>query len=218
MVLLAVGLIIIGVAPALAGLELFRLRLPLVGFVSGLVVGFSGVQGVFGTGAVSTSVALIMALVTGVIMAVLSFLFFEIAIIILSVIVGAAAFSYLAVAIGLGNSGFILFMLSLFGGIAGFIAATSSALSRSVVIAVTSLLGSAYVLCGVMLLVGSVSLDQLNNGIIRTVLSVVDQEFVWLLAWLAGSIIAINIQRSTPDMLLLSDAYEYDQPKHNRNK
>jgi hypothetical protein len=213
MVLVATALIIVGVITAMAGLKLFRLLLPIIGFISGIMVGFGGVQGVFGTGAVSTTVAVIMALIVGAIMAVLSFLFFEVAVVVLSIIVGVSAFSYLAVAIGLGDNGFLLFMLSLFGGILGFIVAASGPLSRSLVIVLSSFLGVSFVLGGIMLLVGSVSLEQLNDGIVRTVLNVVDQELVWLLAWLGGGFIAVTIQNSTPDMTMITDAYEFKESK-----
>jgi hypothetical protein len=213
MIFVATGLILLGVVTALAGLKLFRLLLPLVGFVSGLMVGFGGVQAVFGTGAASTTVAVLMALITGAVMALLSFLFFEVAIIVLSIVLGMSAYSYLAVAMGLGENGFILFMLTLSGAILGFVVATTGRLSRSLVVVLTSFLGVTFVLGGAMLLVGSVSLNQLNDGIVRTVLSVVDQEFVWLLVWLGGGFTAVTIQNATPDLVMATDAYEYKEVK-----
>jgi hypothetical protein len=213
MIFVATGLILLGVITALAGLKLFRLLLPLVGFVSGLMVGFGGVQAVFGTGAASTTVAVLMALITGAVMAILSFLFFEIAVVVLSIVLGMSAFSYLAVAIGLGDNGFILFMLTFAGAILGFMVATAGPLSRSLVVVMTSFLGVTFLLGGVMLLVGSVSVDQLNDGIVRTVMSVVDQEFVWLLVWLGGGFVAVNIQNATPDLMMVTDAYEYKEVK-----
>lgn len=213
MVGVAIGLIIIGSVAALAGLRLFRIVLPLVGFASGLAVGFSGVQAVFGNGAISTTIAVLVAVITAALMAVLSFLFFEIAVVVLSVIVGISLMSSLAIAIGLGDNGFILFMLSLSGALLGLSVASSGPLSRSLVITVTSFLGVSFVLAGAMLIAGSVSLDQLNDGIVRTVVDVVDQEFAWLIALLGGSLLAINIQRSTPDITLLSDEYEFKEAK-----
>ncbi len=208
MILLSIGLIIIGIVTATAGLGLFRLLLPIIGFVSGLMVGFGGTQAVFGNGAVSTTIAIVMAVITGALMAVLSFLFFEIAIVVLSVIVGMSAMSYLTVAIGLGENGFILFMMTLAGAILGFVISAGQSLSSNLVIIVTSFVGVSFVLAGVMLLVGSVTLEQLNDGIVRTVVGVVDQELFWLIAWLGGSIVAINVQKSTPDMMI-TDNYSY---------
>src|SRR6187402_1421361 len=111
MVIIATALIILGGISALIGVKIFRILLPIIGLVAGVMVGFGGVQAVFGTGVISTTIAVVMSVVVGVIMALLSFLFYELAIMILAVMLGAAAFSYLGVAIGLGDAGFILFLL-----------------------------------------------------------------------------------------------------------
>jgi hypothetical protein len=214
MIILSILLLILGIVTAVSGLKLFRVLLPIVGFVSGIMVGFGGVQGVFGVGAVSTAVALIMAVIVGCVMALLSFLFFEIAVIILITILGASVFSYLAVAIGLGNNGFLLFMLTVAGGILGFILSTTSGISRTLVIYGTSMLGVIFILASVLLLVGTVSVDQLlNQGIVRTVLDVVDQEFIWLLVGLGGTLLAGSIQKQTATYVVFDDSYQFKEVK-----
>lgn len=211
MVITATALIVLGGISALIGIKIFRILLPIVGLIAGIMVGFGGVQAVFGTGAISTTIAVVMAVVVGAIMALLSFLFYELAIIVLSIIVGASAFTYLGVAIGLGNLGFVLFLLGLAGGILGFIVAASSNLSVDFVIVVTSLLGVAYVMAGVMLLVGSISLDSLSNGgIIPAVVDTVDQSFLWLFVWIAGSIIGISVQNAALNKEFMDDKFAYD--------
>ncbi len=50
MLLTATMLIALGVLSSLLGLKLFKILLPLLGLVSGIMVGFAGVQGVFGSG------------------------------------------------------------------------------------------------------------------------------------------------------------------------
>lgn len=198
MILTATGLIVLGGLSALLGLRLITVLLPVLGFISGVIVGFSGVQAVFGTGVFSLSVAIVMAVIVGVIMAILSYLFYGVGIMILSTVVGASLFAYLGLALGLNEAGFVLFLLSLAGGIMGFMFAAKNPLGVAVAIAVTSLLGVALAMAGVMLLIGEVSLDQLQEGgIIRTTLDVVDQEFLWLLAWLGGSLLAVNAQTKT---------------------
>ncbi len=214
MVILSIFLLILGIITAFAGLQLFKLLLPLVGFISGVMVGFGGVQGLFGVGAVSTSIAIIMAVIVGTIMALLSYLFFEIAVVVLVTVLGVSVFSYLAVAIGLGDNGFLLFMLSLAGGILGFMVATAGPLSRSLVIVATSMIGVAYILASILLLVGSVSVDRLlTEGIVRTVLDVVDQEFVWLLVGLGGSLFAISVQNKSQEYKMVTDQYQFKEIK-----
>lgn len=198
MILAATGLIVLGGLSALVGLRLVVVLLPILGFIAGLAVGFSGVQAIFGTGALSLAVSIVMALIVGVIMAILSYMFYGVGIMILSTVVGATLTAYLGLALGLSEAGFVLFLLTLAGGILGFMFAARNPLGVAVAIAVTSLFGVSLLLAGVMLLVGEVSLDQLQDGgIVRTTLQVVDQELLWLLAWLGGSLVAVNIQTKT---------------------
>lgn len=214
MFLLATGLILLGGITALLGQRLFRVLLPIVGFVVGLMVGFGGVQGVFGSGAISLSIAIVMALIVGVIMAVLSFAFYDLAVIVLMTVLGAAAFTYVGVAIGLGDNGFILFLLGVAGAVIGFVLSAGSALSLSLVFAATSFLGVALVLAGVFLFVGEVSVDELNeNGIIASVIETVDQSFLWFFVWLAGSVVAMNAQIAIAKRELMSSVYEFSESK-----
>jgi hypothetical protein len=155
-----------------------------------------------------------MAVIVGAIMALLSFLFYEIAIMILSIMVGASAMTYLGVALGLENAGFVLFLLGLSGAILGFVVAASSNLSVSFVIVVTSMLGVAYILAGVLLLVGAISLDDLSNGgIIPAVVETVDQSFLWFFVWLAGTIVAMNVQTKALAQEFMDNQFEYKVAK-----
>lgn len=214
MVIIATGLILIGGISALVGVKLFRLLLPLIGLVAGIMVGFGGVQAVFGTGVVSTTIAVVVAVIVGAIMALLSFLFFELAIVVLSMVAGASIMTYLGVAIGLENAGFILFLLGLTGAIFGFLISAGSGLSAAFVIFVTSMLGVGYILAGVLLLVGAISLDSLSDGgIIPAVVETVDQSFLWLFVWIAGTIFAMNVQTKTLAQEFMDNQFEYIVPK-----
>lgn len=214
MIIVSTALILLGGISALLGVKIFRLLLPVVGLVSGVMVGFGGVQAVFGTGVISTSIAVVMAVVVGAIMALLSFMFYELAITILSTMLGASAMTYLGIAIGLENAGFILFLLGLSGAILGFLIATTSNLSVSFVIVGSALWGVAYVLAGIMLLVGSVSLDSLSNGgIIPTVINTVDQSFLWLFVWIGATVVAMQTQRLVLVQDFLDNQYEYTVKK-----
>lgn len=71
----AVCLVVIGLAVGLLGLKLFRILLPIAGLALGAVIGFTGIQGVFGTGPASTTVAVLTAIVFALVLAVLSYAF-----------------------------------------------------------------------------------------------------------------------------------------------
>src|SRR6478735_4528616 len=113
MLILSVLLIAIGLVVALLGVKLFRLLLPIMGLVTGFMAGFIGMQAVFGTGVVATSVAILVAIILGVLLALLSFAFFDIAVIIYIAMLGAAVFTYVGVAVGLNEEGFLVFLLAL---------------------------------------------------------------------------------------------------------
>lgn len=214
MFLIATGLILLGGFMALFGFKLFRLLLPIVGLVVGVMVGFGGVQGVFGSGAVSLTIAVLMAIIVGVIMALLSFAFYDIAVVVLMAVLGASAFSYLGIAIGLENNGFILFLLGLAGAVLGIMLSAGSYLSTSIVFAATSFLGVALIMGGVLIFAGDINLDQLHDpGIIRSVVATVDQSFLWLFVWLAGSIAAMYAQIGLAEKELMTDSFEFIEQK-----
>lgn len=210
MVLVALALMGVGLLSSLLGYKLFKILLPIVGLVSGAMIGFSGFQGIFGKGAVSTTVAVFVALTVGLLMAILSFVYFEIAVIVLTAVIGASIFSYLGIALGLDKEGFVVFLLALSGFIIGLMAASSSNMGAGLVMMVTSMAGVLFMLAGVFLIAGSVSIDQLNNdGVIRTILNVVDQSFLWLFVWLAGTMITYQMQLRTAVADFIGNTYEY---------
>lgn len=214
MVLIAILLMAVGLAVSLLGFKLFRVLLPIVGLVSGTMIGFGGFQGIFGTGAVSTTVAVFVALAVGMLLAILSYVFFEIAVIVISGIIGASVLSFLAVSLGLGANGFIITLLSITGFIIGINFASSKPLGVSFVMTLTSMAGVAFILASVFLIAGNVTLAQLQNqGVISSVLKVVDQSFLWLFVWLAGSVIASNAQAAIATSSMITDSYEFKQVK-----
>lgn len=214
MIIVATLLLAFGLVTSLLGLKLFKLLLPALGLVSGFMIGFVGTQGVFGTGALSNAMAVLVALAVGVVLAVLSFMFFDVAIVVLSAIVGASALSYLGVALGLRQEGFVVFLLAISGGILGLIAAQRYPIGVQLVITLSSMLGVAYILTGFMLVAGTVSLDQLNNqGVVGTLLRVVDQSFLWFMVWIGGSLLAMQAQYRLAVVDALSSAFAYEESR-----
>ena len=207
---LAIILLIMGIILSLSGLKFIRLLLPLVGLVAGAMAGFTGFQAVFGTGVISTTVAIFMALAVGVLLMLLSFFFFELAIFIYTALLGASVFGYLGIALGVGNSGFVMFLLSLTGFIIGAVVASSPDFSANLIMVLTAFGGAALILGGVFLIAGHVSVDQLNeNGIISTVLGVIDQSILWFFVWLGGSLVALQAQMQTRAIEVFGNRFEY---------
>lgn len=210
MLILSTFLIAIGVVIALMGAKLFKLLLPVIGLVVGAMAGFIGVQAVFGAGVVATTIALIVAVIMGLLFGILSYAFFDLAVVVYIAMLGAAMFSYVAVAIGLNQDGFLVFLIALAGLLIAATWASRSGVSLSIVMAFTSFMGVAYVLVGIMLMTGNVSIDELNNnGVGATIIRVVDQSFIWFLTWVGASFMALQVQRRMIFNDLLTASFEY---------
>lgn len=192
----AICLIVIGLAVGLLGLKLFKVLLPIAGLVVGATVGFTGIQGIFGTGVTSTTIAILVACVVGLLLAILSYSFFDIALVVLMALAVSSLFTLLGVALGLSANGFVVFMLSLSGFIVGLVVALASPLlTESIVTLVTSFIGAGFILGGVFLLSSGVSLSELHdNGVIATVAHRVHSSFWWVLVWVSGAIIMRHLQ------------------------
>lgn len=211
MLLTATMLIALGVLSSLLGLKLFKILLPLLGLVSGIMVGFAGVQGVFGSGTLSTTMAVFVSFVVGLVLAVLSYVFFELAVIVFVALIGASAFSYMGVALGLREEGFLVFMLALSGAIIGATVAARYGVGAQIVVALTSMLGVAWILAGFMLVVGKVSLDEIAaTSVAATMLRIVDQSFLWFFVWFGGSLVAMQVQHRLARLDTFTTAFEYD--------
>lgn len=198
MIAIAILLITAGALIALAGHRLFSLMLPLAGLIAGTIVGFTGVQAVFGSGVIATTVAIIFALFTGLLLALLSYFFVDLALTIVAIGAGASVMSLFGASLGLADNGFVMFLLALFGAVVAFSLVVRYDVTDGIVIAITAGLGSAYVLAGVLLLEGSVTLgDFTDNGIVGTMRTVVDGSVLWLLTWLGGMLAGVLLQLKT---------------------
>ena len=209
----AICLIVIGLAVALMRLKLFRVMLPIAGLVVGATVGYSGIQGIFGTGVTSTTIAILVAIVFGLVLAVLSYSFFDIAITVLLGLAFSSFFTLLGIALGLSANGFVVFMLSVAGFIIGLKVAFSSPLfAEGLVTFVTAFVGAGLLLGGVFLLSGGASLADMHaNGVISTVVQRLHDSFWWVLVWIALAIIMRYIQLRSLFLELFPASLGYSQ-------
>lgn len=215
-IFVAICLVAIGLAVGLLGYKLFRVLMPVAGLIVGGTIGFAGIQGIFGTGVTSTTIAILVAVVFALVLAFLSYAFFDIA---LSVLLGLAMSSLLTLlglALGLSENGFVLGLLSLSGFIIGLMMAASSAfLAENFVTLVTAYLGSGLVLAGVALLSTGTQLSDLqgNGGIIATIASYASGSFWWVLAWITGIVVMRQIQLRTLMLEIFPENLAYTEKK-----
>lgn len=210
MLAIATGLVIVGAIVALMGIKIFQIVLPIIGFIAGIMVGFSGVQAVFGTGAVSLSIAVLTGALIGVLMAILSFLYFEVAVAVLMAVLLANLFIYVGLVLGLSKDGFLVFLLGLSGAVMGLAIATTKPVSPALVITFTAFYGVAMIMAGVLLAAGHLSANQLNDqGVLHAVTRTVHDSFIWLFVWLGGTLLASNVQYAAVKREILNDNFAY---------
>jgi hypothetical protein len=110
----------------------------------------------------------------------------------------------------LNQDGFLVLVLGICGAIIGGVLAAQNAWSVKLVVILSALLGVAYILSGVMLLVGDVGINELNDrGVVPTIIDVVDQSFVWFFVWVGGALLAIQAQYAILRNPRLDDTFEY---------
>jgi hypothetical protein len=107
-----------GAAVAFAGYRLFLFLLPVWGFVAGFLLGAQTLQALFGTGFLSEVSSWVFGLIVGLLFAVLSYLFYIVAVAVL-----AGTFGY---ALGVGLMGALGIDFGLITWLVGIVLAVSS--------------------------------------------------------------------------------------------
>ena len=195
-ILVALLLIAVGVVSMFFGYALFRLVLPLIGFMTGLVIGFSGVQAVFGSNVWSLFAATLTALFVGVLFALVAHFYYTIGVMVVSGSIFAGVFAFFGTAIGLSEQGFIVFLLSLTGAIVGGLVVLRYGLQHSLIVTLTSLFGVAAILLSGFLLFTDVSVTQLHEqGILATMATTIGTSWIWLFVLIGGTVFATALQR-----------------------
>ncbi len=166
--LLAIG---IGLAWAFYGLKLFTILLPLWAFFFGLIAGAQWSVDVFGDAGVFTTVlSWGIGLVFGIVLAAISFFWYYAAIVILGGAVGYALGIGFFDWLGLGT-GPIVVVIGLIVGAIFAIATFVLGVPILLVMAFSAFSGAAAVVNGVLIFLGQIKLEALNDGIFGSLLA-----------------------------------------------
>lgn len=205
MIFIAAALVIIGVLVALLGERMFRVILPIIGFIAGILIGYSGVEAIFGIGFISFPLAILTSLLIGAILAVLSYLYFEIAVVLLVGVMTGYGAMYMGIALGLSKNGFWLGLLAFAGAILGLALATAVPMGQSLIIIASSFYGVAMVMAGFFMIGGSITFEQMQrSGILRVVTDRIDGSPLWFVVWVGGSVACCYAQLAAIARELLS--------------
>jgi hypothetical protein len=155
--------LIFGTALAFAGYRLFLFLLPIWGFFFGLVLGAQAMQALFGEAFLATVTSWVVGFIVGGIFAMLSFVFYAIAV----AIIGGSLGYFLAVglltAIGL-DFGFIVWLIGILVALVAAVVTIRFNLQKWVVIAATAFMGAGTIF-GTILLMFNPAATLLENPV-----------------------------------------------------
>lgn len=191
--LLCMGLIALmfGLALTFLGYKLLWIVLPIWGFFAGFYLGAQTIQVIFSTGFLATVTSWIVGFLVGAIFAVLSYLFYFLAVAILSGAFGYGAAVALLQAIGL-DMGFIVWLIGIVVGVVVALLVLRFNIQKYAVIVITAIGGTAVIIYTLLAAFGSLSpLELLGNPVVNAI----QDSFLWLIFFLvvAGAGIFVQI-------------------------
>ncbi|MCJ7444252.1 MAG: DUF4203 domain-containing protein [Methanotrichaceae archaeon] len=187
-------LLIFGIALSLQGYKWFKILLPILAFAVGFTAGSNAVSNVYGVSIFSSLVIAVAGLILGLLLAVIVYLSFNLAIILLGALFGYTIGSAIASFLGF-ETGLIQIVAGLILAIIAVIIVVRLNLPKYLVIALTSLIGTEAILGGLLLLTGSISVNDLKLGSWESILS---QFHILAIVWLilAAGAALIQLRRA----------------------
>jgi len=190
---LLVGILALGLAALvlLFGFKLFKIFLPIVGFVVGVAVGVGGVTVILGHGLFATLLSWVVAIVVGIVFALLAYFIYAAFIVLLGASLGAGLFAWIALAIGF-DPGFFVTVMGIIGAIIFGIITLVLRLEKYIVIIWTSFAGAYAAIFGFMLILNRIQLDHIPSG--DAFEYMVANSWFWMLIWIVIAAFGITIQ------------------------
>lgn len=188
---------LLGLAMLLYGYRVFLVLLPVWGFFAGFWLGAEIVSLIFSQGFLAAVTGWIVGFVLGIIFALLSYLYFNVAVAIIAATAGYALGELLMSALGLGG-GFLAMVVGVITGAIALGFAIAKDLKAYLVKLLTAISGANAMILSLLLVLGKVSLDTLRvEG--NSVMPVLQDSLLWLIVWavlaLAGFVFQIRSSR-----------------------
>jgi hypothetical protein len=188
--LVAILVALIGLAALLVGYRLFRLLLPVWGFVVGFFAGAGFIASWLGEGFLEGILGIGLGVVLGIVLAFLAYALWWIGVVIAIGGLGFALGYAILPAIGLDTE-FLALLLGLAAGAVLALAAILLHLPRAIIVVITSLWGSAAVIGGALVLFNQVEPETLGTG---AVAGAIGTSFFWTVVWIALAVVGMGVQ------------------------
>ena len=180
---------LIGLAFLLYGYRLFLVMLPIWGFFAGFWLGAQTIAMLLGDGFLATTTGWVVGFSMGLLLAVLSYLFYYVGVAIVAGAFGAALGSGLMGAIGF-DPGFLMASVAI---VSALVAAGLTLLyniQKYVIIVITALGGANAIVLSILLLLGRVDLSALQSAG-SSIQPVLQDSFFWGLAWAVVAVVGV---------------------------
>lgn len=195
-IIVAILLACVGVAFCFAGYRFFLILLPLWGFLAGFWAGASAITAIFGDGFLATVSGWVSGIFVGLIFAVLSYLFYWLAIVIFSMSIGASIGSGFMGSIGIDGRVITLVVAAACAlALAALVLVIN--LPKILIVLLSSIAGASSLIAAPLLLFKQIDRSDLYHG---ATLAVINDSVFWLFVWILLICAGITIQMfSTTD-------------------
>jgi hypothetical protein len=198
-----------GLLLCFAGLRVFFIALPFLGFIAGFFVGAAGVTAIFDEGFLSSLTGIIVGLIVGLVFGLLAYLLWYVGALLAAGSTGALLGSALMNAIGV-DSGWAVFIAAAIGAVLLFVVAFILALPIYVVIVNTAFVGAAGVITGILLIFNQFDRADLGYGLAW---ATIEESWLWAIAWLVLAVLGVLTQlRSIAVITLPEDRWTTASP------
>jgi hypothetical protein len=202
----------IGLAFAFWGFRVFLILLPIWGFFAGFLLGANGIDYIFGDGFLVTATGWVVGFLLGLLFAVLSYLYYWVAVILLGGALGYQLTIGLLQWIGFDADGIIAFVLALIGGAVFAVGFFLLRMPAVLVIVATAISGAGATVAGIAIGLGIIDYQELAGGIFGAY-AVSDMGWLGIIAAIAIAFAgAIYQTRTVTDMSAAITADSYMNP------
>jgi hypothetical protein len=195
-ILFALLSMLFGLALVFGGYRLARFLIPLAGFIVGLSIGGNVISAMNGTPFLGAALGIIVGVVLGLVFALLSYLFYSVAVVLLFGSLGYWIGSSFILLFGF-DPGFISTVVGLVLGVVFGLVALAFNAPKYFLIVFTGLTGAVVTIGGIMLLLNKIPIDYFSYSSAKTVIT---SSFIWTILALVLAGVGMAVQAiSTPD-------------------
>ncbi|HEY7737598.1 MAG TPA: DUF4203 domain-containing protein [Candidatus Limnocylindria bacterium] len=193
---LLVGIVAIalGAAMMLLGYRLALILLPIWGFFAGFIFGAQVLQEFFGDGFLATTASWVVGVVIGLLFAVLSYLFWYVAVVILFASIGYwLGFGFMTL-IGFSETGLVAIGIGLLLGAVFAVAAFVTGVPLAALVVIMAIGGAHALIAGILVLIGTIPVEDLGTGVANAIIMT---NAGWWLVALGLAVVSIIFQLKT---------------------